>query len=198
MKKHNRNLNFFSSDNDWTLFLDRDGVINQRIVGDYVKSPEEFQFIDGVPEAISILNGLFRYVIVVTNQQGVGKGKMTGNDVEAVHHFMENRIKQAGGILHRVYFCPRLEAENPACRKPRPGMALQAQKEFAGIKFKKSIMVGDTRNDMLFGKRLGMLTVLIASTAEARKYPELIDFRFDSLPEFAAHLQKVNTHNADN
>ncbi len=79
-----------SSDNDWTLFLDRDGVINQRIVGDYVKSPEEFQFIDGVPESISILNGLFRYVIVVTNQQGVGKGKMTGNDVEAVHHFMEN------------------------------------------------------------------------------------------------------------
>ncbi len=59
-------------------------------------------------------------------------------------------------------------------------------------------MVGDTRNDMLFGKRLGMLTVLIASPVEARKYPDLIDFRFDSLPEFAAHLQKVNTNNADN
>jgi len=185
-----------SSDKDWTLFLDRDGVINQRIVDDYVTCTDEFLFIEGVPEAIAILNRFFRYLIVVTNQQGVGKGKMTALEVEAIHAYMNRRVKEAGGLLHKVYFCPGLEADKPSCRKPRPGMALQARKEFDGIDFKKSLMVGDTKNDMLFGKRLGMSTVLIASAAEAREYPHLIDFRFDSLPEFATYLLNFHSTNA--
>lgn len=178
-----------SSDPGWTLFLDRDGVINQRIVGGYVTHSSDFVLLPGITEAIPMLNRFFRYTMVVTNQQGIGKGIMSEKQLDEVHRFMLMEIEKDGGRIDHVYFCPHLESVSPPCRKPRPGMALLARKEFPDIDFRRSVMAGDTKNDLLFGKRLGMVTVLIAPPSEARKMADLVDYRFDSLFDFAMAIQ---------
>jgi histidinol-phosphate phosphatase family protein len=173
----------------WSLFLDRDGVINRRLVDDYVKRPEDFTFEPGPPEAINKFGHLFGRIVVVTNQQGIGKGLMTTETLDAIHRHMLSEIKKTGGRLDAIYFCPGLRSENPFCRKPQVGMALKARKDFSEINFKKSIMAGDTVSDMQFGKRLKMKTALIGKSPEiAQQHPELVDFWFPSLLLMAKSL----------
>ena len=83
----------------WTLFLDRDGVINRRIIDGYVTSWEEFEFLPGVLDAMELLAGKFRYIMVITNQQGVGKGLMTMEQVDAIHDRMCLEIEAHGGRI---------------------------------------------------------------------------------------------------
>lgn len=148
-------------DSTWTLFLDRDGVINKRLVGDYVKKWEEFEFLENVPETIAFCAKRFKTIVVVTNQQGIGKKLMTEEDLHGIHHNMIKHIESKGGRIDKVYFCPHLKSENPYCRKPLPGMGLEAKKDFPTIDFSKSIMVGDSISDMEFGSALGMINVFI-------------------------------------
>jgi D-glycero-D-manno-heptose 1,7-bisphosphate phosphatase len=150
----------------WTLFLDRDGVINERLVGDYVKSWNEFEFSEGVLEALRILSSKFQTIVIVTNQQGVGKGKMTMQDVADVHQKMIGEIKKNGGRIDKIYVCPDLKHNNPKCRKPETGMGEQAQRDFPNIDFSKSIILGDSASDIAFGKRLGMKTVFVKTKPE--------------------------------
>ena len=93
---------------EWTLFLDRDGVINDRIIDGYVTQIEEFVFLPNVLEAFKIFKNRFKRVIIVTNQQGVGKGIMRYKDVENVHNFMIQMIENHGGKVDKIYFCPQL------------------------------------------------------------------------------------------
>ncbi len=86
----------------WSLFLDRDGVINKRLVGDYVKKTEEFVFLDGVLEAIATLSTKFNRIFIVTNQQGIGKGLMTEKDLKQVHDSMEKEIVEHAGKIDRI------------------------------------------------------------------------------------------------
>jgi len=175
--------------NDWTLFLDRDGVINVRVVGDYIRSLEGFEFLPFVKESIAHFSSLFKRVIVVTNQQGVGKGLMSETDVEQIHAYMIKEIEAAGGRVDKVYFCPALDAENDPCRKPNNGMALQARKDFPDIDLEKSLMVGDSISDMDFGRRSGMITAFI--TPEPYKYEtELTDIETINLLEIGSYLQR--------
>ena len=88
---------------DWTLFLDRDGVINVRIIDGYVTKIEEFEFMPNVIEAFKIFKDKFKRIIVVTNQQGVGKGIMTNEDVERVHEYMIQQIENQGGRIDKIY-----------------------------------------------------------------------------------------------
>lgn len=177
---------------DWTLFLDRDGVINVRMVDDYVKRWDEFVFIDGVIEAIVKLSQQFARVIVVTNQQGVSKGLMHEDDLKVIHSKMLEEIAQAGGKIDRVYYCTALAQEGALCRKPNPGMALQAKHDFPEIRFKKSLMAGDSLSDLRFGKKLGMTTVLIAPENKlAAQYPELTDFWFEHLKALADQIPEL-------
>ena len=169
---------------DWTLFLDRDGVINQQLLDDYVKKWSEFKFKDNVLSSLKKLSALFGKIIIVTNQQGIGKGIMTVDELEIVHKKMKEEIEKAGGRIDRIYFCPKLEKENSEMRKPNPGMALQAKSDFPEIDFKRSIMVGDSISDMQFGKNAGMKTVLITVKNKIYDKSELIDFRFESIKEF--------------
>lgn len=174
---------------DWSLFLDRDGVINRRLVDDYVKHPEDFIFEPGAPEAVKKFGEMFGRIVVVTNQQGIGKGLMTTETLGEIHRHMLSEIKKTGGRLDAVYFCPGLRTENPFCRKPQVGMALKARKDFPEINFKKSIIAGDSKSDMQFGKRLKMKTVLIGKESEiAKRHPELVDYWFPSLFHFAESL----------
>lgn len=148
-------------DPTWTLFLDRDGVINKRIMGGYVTSVEEFHFNEGAEEAIAGLSKQFFRVIVVTNQQGIGKGLMTERNLIDIHTYMCDQVHLAGGTIDKCYFAPNLKGADDDMRKPGPAMAELAKMQFPEIEFQKSVMVGDTDSDILFGKNLGMKTVRI-------------------------------------
>ena len=143
-----------------TLFLDRDGIINRLRPGDYVKSWDEFEFLPGALNALTKCNAMFRRILVVTNQRGVGKGLMTRQALDEIHRRMLQTIAAHGGRIDKIYCCTGL-SENDPCRKPNIGMALQAQKEFPEIDFASALMVGDTSSDLLFGRNAGMHTVLI-------------------------------------
>jgi histidinol-phosphate phosphatase family protein len=189
------NLNDLMIDIDWTLFLDRDGVINTRIIGGYVQKWEQFEFLPGVTEALKILSKKFYKIIVVSNQQGIGKGLMTEKELETLHQRMTAEIEQAGGRIDQVYHSPHLEKEKSVLRKPNVGMALMARKEFPEINFKRSMMVGDSISDMVFGKKLNMVTVFLSDDFDqARKNHSLIDFKFPDLFSFAENIDamKIN------
>ncbi len=176
---------------NWTLFLDRDGVINERPINAYVTKVDEFEWIDGVIQSISRLSDTFKTIVVVTNQQGLSKALMTADDLNKIHGKMLNEITNAGGRIDKVYFCGDPNNTGSLFRKPAIGMGLQAKKDFPNISFKKAIMVGDTATDMLFGKRLKMITVLIdESPALARNIPKLVNYRFPNLQSFADFICK--------
>ncbi len=176
--------------NGHALFLDRDGVINKRLVGEYVLSWEQFDFTEGAKEAIQIFSSVFQYIFVVTNQQGIGKGLMTEAGLKMIHSKMQEEVERSGGRIDGIFYCPHLESQGSFLRKPNIGMALQAKRQFPDIRFKKSVMVGDSLSDMQFGKRAGMKTVFITEdTNTAKANPHLIDYCYPSLWEFAKLLQ---------
>ncbi|MEJ6794502.1 MAG: HAD-IIIA family hydrolase [Flavobacteriales bacterium] len=147
---------------EWTLFLDRDGVINKKIDNDYVKQISEFEFLPNALKAIVSFSKIFGRIIVVTNQQGIGKGLMRAKDLELVHHHLSDAVSNAGGKIDAVYYAPQLAKENSILRKPNIGMGSKAKEDFPEIDFNKSIMVGDSLSDIEFGKKLKMKTVFIS------------------------------------
>jgi histidinol-phosphate phosphatase family protein len=173
--------------NQQTLFLDRDGVINKRIEDGYVTAPHEFIFLDGVLSALTLLHPLFETIVLVTNQQGVGKGLMSAAAVESIHEAMLSEIAAHGGRIDACFYCPNLRGDNADCRKPKIGMAQQAKKQFPQINFEQSVIVGDSASDMEFGKNAGMTRVFIRTKPEDAADAQRVgyDFEFDSLLAFA-------------
>lgn len=175
-------------DKDWTLFLDRDGVINDEIVGRYITKWSEFSFCDGSLGAIRQLSDLFGRVVIVTNQRGVGRGIMTIADLQEIHSGMKASIAEEGGNIDKIYACTAIEDDDHN-RKPNTGMAVQAQEDFPEIDFHKSVMVGNNLTDMEFGKRMGMQTVFLTTTHDPYELPnDLIDKQFSSLVDWAGSL----------
>ena len=172
---------------DWSLFLDRDGVINVRPLNDYVKSWEAFDFIPGVLDAMPIFNKCFGRICIVTNQQGIGKNLMTLEDLDKIHLKMTQAITDAGGRIDEIYYCPDLATKPGNCRKPGLTMAQQAKQQFPEIEFARTIMVGDTMNDMHFGRNAGMKTLFVGREADITD-KSLIDYRLNSLHEMALKL----------
>lgn len=171
-------------DSSWTLFLDRDGVINKNIDKSYVLDWDQFEFMDGVLETMPKLTKLFSQIIVVTNQQCIAKGLITENELNEIHQNMMNMIELNGGQIDAVYFAPDMESETNNLRKPKSGMAYLAQNDFPNIDFNKCIMVGDKLSDMQFGKSVGMTTICLSSNS---KESDLIDFsisKFTELQDF--------------
>ncbi|MBM3161528.1 MAG: HAD-IIIA family hydrolase [Bacteroidetes bacterium] len=178
-------MKFCEVDRTWTLFLDRDGVINKRKFGGYITSTEEFTFQKGALEALSFFNKRFGHIIIVTNQQCVGKGIITVETLDEIHTHMIYQIEMAGGRVDRVYSAKEPKGEAPFHRKPYPAMAYLAKEELASIDFKKSIMVGDTDSDIEFGKNLGMKTVLVLSQEATKLTPDL---RIEFLSDLCAYF----------
>ncbi len=176
-----QSFNDLRIDSSWTLFLDRDGVINKRLIDDYVKNIDEFEFLPGAQEAIAKLSCIFGKIFVVTNQRGVARDIITVEDVLLVNDYMLSKVEEAGGRINRVYFCPHERNENCGCRKPDIGMANKAKGEFSNVDFSKSIMVGDSPSDIKFGENAGMITVQITSE-------EIKSLKADSLYDFAQML----------
>jgi HAD superfamily hydrolase (TIGR01662 family) len=150
-------------DSTWTLFLDRDGVINVEKDQDYIRNRNEFHFYPGVPEHFSILNRRFARVLVVTNQRGIGKGLMSENDLHDIHAYLQGSLKPHGAHIDAFYFARDLNTD-ATDRKPNTGMGLQAKRDFPDIDFSRSVMVGNNLSDMEFGRRLGMHTVYVHTT----------------------------------
>lgn len=177
-------------DSSWSLFLDRDGVINYEKHLDYIHTWDEFKFYEGAKEAIVVFAKYFYKIIVVTNQKGVGKGLTKLNDLELIHKNMISTVKESGGRIDAVYFCPDLdEASNN--RKPNPGMGLQAVKDHPGINLSKTIMIGNTLSDMQFGRNLGMQTIFLPTTHPEVSYADSrIDAVFPSLQSFASAITR--------
>lgn len=180
-------------DKTWTLFLDRDGVINLHYPNDYVKNWDEFYFLEGALDAIKLLSGVFRRILIVTNQQGVGKGIMQQQELEEIHDEMLKEVRKYGGRIHAIYAATDLVAnDHRGMRKPAIGMAKQAKKDFPEIDFSKSIIVGDSVSDMLFGRNAGMKTVFVGDESKlSGEDTRLIDYYCESLAEFARQVSSV-------
>ena len=178
-------------DKSWTLFLDRDGVLNERFPGDYVKKPDDFTFIPGVIKSLSTFAGIFDPIVVVTNQQGIGRGIMTNAQLHLIHERMLEEVRISGGRIDAVFYSPDLKNTRSFTRKPAIGMGLKAKNQFPSINFKKSIMVGDTYSDILFGHRLGMFTVLVGSDKDVVfQCSGILDLSFPDLISFAEYVQE--------
>jgi D-glycero-D-manno-heptose 1,7-bisphosphate phosphatase len=181
-------IDLSSINKSYTLFLDRDGVINHEKHLDYIHTWDEFLFYDGVLEAMAVFNRIFGTIVVVTNQKGVGKGLTRLSDLETIHRNMVAEVAHTGGRIDKVYFCPDLADDSPN-RKPNPGMGWQAQQDFPDIDFKRAIMVGNTLSDMEFGRNLGMQTVFLPTTRpEVDTTDTRIDWVCPSLLAFANML----------
>lgn len=150
------------------LFLDRDGVINHRIIDNYVVSPSELLVFDFVREAIKNFKTSFDYIFIVTNQQGIGKKLMSENDLRLIHEKMLDLIDPDRNLIDKIYYCPHLKNENCICRKPAIGMALMAKNDYPDINFAQSYLIGDSESDISFGLTAGMNTIAVGGLFDSR------------------------------
>jgi histidinol-phosphate phosphatase family protein len=174
-------------DSSWTLFIDRDGVMNDEKHEDYIHTWEEFKFYEGVKEAFEIFNKRLGVIVIITNQRGVARGLTKIEDLHHIHKNMQQEIEAAGGRIDNIYVCTEMESEN---RKPNPGMGLQAVKDFPEIDLSKSLMIGNTLSDMKFGRNLGVAINIFLPTTR-KEVPldhEDIDLVFEDLISVAKAL----------
>ena len=146
-----------------TLFLDRDGVINKKLERRYVTNFDEFVFVKNSDIAIRKLHKIFKRILVVTNQQGIGKGIMTKDDLNLLHLQMQRKLSVDFDLIDKIYFCPCLEVENCNCRKPKTGMLENAKLDFPEMKIEDSFLVGDSDSDIIAGKKFGLSTIKVSS-----------------------------------
>lgn len=153
------------------VFLDRDGTINKYI--GFLRDIDDFELIDGVASAIKAINASGYLAIVVTNQPVIARGEVSFEELQEIHNKMETLLGEQGAYVDAIYYCPHhphkgYEGERPElkiecdCRKPKPGMLLQAAKDF-NIDLEHSWMIGDGENDIAAGKNAGCHTALIAT-----------------------------------
>jgi D-glycero-alpha-D-manno-heptose 1-phosphate guanylyltransferase len=187
-------INLKKIDKDWTLFLDRDGVINEDKPNSYIFNADEFIIYDGLlskgnkPGAFKKFADLFGRIIIITNQRGVGREMMSKKDLLDIHEKLVREVTASGGRIDHIYYCPAPDKKDPG-RKPNLGMAVQVKKDFPDVNFSRSIMVGNNFSDMQFGKNAGMHTVFVRTTNPGVELPyQDIDLLYNSLADFAKGL----------
>jgi histidinol-phosphate phosphatase family protein len=143
------------------VFLDRDGVIIRELPH-YVLRSEQLEILPGATDAIARLHRAGYVVVVVTNQSPVGRGLLSVEELDAIHSDLGDRVRQAGGEIAGFFVCPHLPDAGCDCRKPRPGLLLQASARL-GVDVRASFMVGDQRVDMEAAKAAGCRAILVLS-----------------------------------
>jgi D-glycero-D-manno-heptose 1,7-bisphosphate phosphatase len=171
-------------------FLDRDGVINQKAPeGAYITRWEDVKFLPGVVEGISQLNRAGWQVIVISNQRCVAKGLISHPELEALHQRMRDWLAEHGAVIHAIYYCPHEKTVPPCdCRKPGPGMLLQAAQEH-NIDMARSWMIGDSHTDVEAGRRAGCKTLHIA--APGKQPDQTADLRATSLLDGVSQILRA-------
>ncbi|HAY87963.1 MAG TPA: hypothetical protein DCY51_00805 [Bacteroidetes bacterium] len=188
MKEHKPSLPHTDVLSEYTLFLDRDGVLNLPIVDDYARKADDLVLVEDIVQSMSSLIGLFKRVVLVTNQQGVGRELMSERDLEDVHLKLYLALKSQGiAWFDAAFFAPYLKTEDHAWRKPSNGMLLMAKEYFNDIDFSKAIMVGDSPGDMKLADTVGLLKVRIENPQFSFDNQ---DFTFPTLASFVSHLLK--------
>ncbi|MGH9432953.1 MAG: D-glycero-alpha-D-manno-heptose-1,7-bisphosphate 7-phosphatase [Terriglobia bacterium] len=166
------------------ILLDRDGVINRRIPGGYVTMRDEFVFLPGVLGALKRLADEGLKVIVVSNQAGVGKGLLEKAALAEITEQLVRPVEENGGKIHGVYYCPHRPDDGCECRKPGPGLLLQAQREH-GFDFRETLMIGDAESDVAAAHRAGCACILVGSDDHEapRSWRHQPDWIFRDLPD---------------
>lgn len=170
------------------IFLDRDGVINQER-SDYVKAWSEFEFLPGVLFALRDLAMLGLPIIVLTNQSVIGRGIVAQAAIEMIHKQARAQIVQAGGRVDAFFLCPHHPDEQCLCRKPKPGLLLQAAATFT-LQLSECIFIGDSITDALAAQAVGCQSLLVASGRQSKQLPELLAEHCLSIP-IVANLAKA-------
>ena len=142
------------------VFLDRDGTMAKDVP--YCSRVEDFELFSTTAQAIRLLNRNSFKVIVVTNQSGIARGYFSEETLGKIHEKMRLELAREGARVDAVYYCPHHPDDNCECRKPKPGLVLQAVKEH-NINLRESFVVGDLENDIGLGKAVGCHTVLIGT-----------------------------------
>ena len=176
------------------IILDRDGVINYDS-SEYIKTPDEWHPIPGSLEAIAQLNRADFFVMVATNQSGVGRGYYDIATLDQIHEKMQKELASVGGHIEEIFFCPHLPAEHCLCRKPAPGMLLRIQQKY-NIDLATVFFIGDKLTDVQAARAAGCKSLLILSAMEkavTAAHPELIDVpRFGNLSEAVEFVIQSN------
>jgi D-glycero-D-manno-heptose 1,7-bisphosphate phosphatase len=145
------------------VFLDRDGTLNAKPpAGEYIERPDALRLLPGAAEAVRMLNRAGLWTGVATNQRGVALGRMSTADLAAVHARLRELLAEEGAVLDAIYSCPH-ELGACDCRKPGPGMLLQAKREQPELAFERAAIIGDSLADVETGRRLGLTTVLLCA-----------------------------------
>jgi D,D-heptose 1,7-bisphosphate phosphatase len=162
------------------FFLDRDGVINKERK-DYVKSINEFEIIDGALEAIKLIKENGFYVVIITNQSAVNRNLINEEKLLQIHKSLKDRLNfEFKTKIDGIYFCPHTPEENCECRKPKPGLFLEAAKEL-NINLENSIMIGDSQKDIDAAHAVKCKSILLKNNEKlidvVRNYLSLISHK---------------------
>ena len=164
-----------------TIFLDRDGVINKEI--NYLHKIEDFEFIDGVFEACQYLQSLEYKIIVITNQSGISRGLYTKNDYQIITKWMVSQFMKNNISILDTFHCPHLPDSGCNCRKPKPGMLLEAKKKY-NINMLESWMIGDKETDITAAISSGITnTILVKSGHKINEADSRAKFIIDSIKQ---------------
>ena len=170
------------------IFLDRDGVIIRKAPeGEYVADWGEVEFLPGSLGAIAALHRFGYKVIVITNQRGVATGKIQLCKVEEIHTKIRKVVADSGGKISAIYYCRHDTSEGCACRKPKPGMLLDAASEHQ-LHLRECWMVGDAATDIAAGKSVGCKTALITQSEAFQQWNEKPDIWAESLALVAKRI----------
>lgn len=170
------------------IFLDRDGVINVGVHGDYIRNVSQFQWLPGVPQAIAGLSKAGWPIVVVTNQSGIARGLYTMADVNEIHQRIRSEVQQHGGDITAFYVCPHRNEDNCACRKPLPGLLVQASRDY-DLDPSRSYFIGDTEIDARAGRAAGCAVITVTSgltpVEDVKRWASPPDHLFNTLMEAA-------------
>jgi D-glycero-D-manno-heptose 1,7-bisphosphate phosphatase len=138
------------------IFLDRDGTLNVRPPkACYVEKEAEFIWLEGAKEAVKLLKEHNYFIFLITNQPGIARGMVTQEEVDKIHKKMCSDLQKLGAGIDRIYMCPHGWDDNCDCRKPKPGMLYQAQKEYS-LNLPECVLIGDDDRDIEAGMAAGL------------------------------------------
>lgn len=155
------------------IFLDRDGVIN-RERSDYVKNWSEFEFLPGALDAIARLTTLRRPIVVITNQSPIGRGIVAESEIHQIHRKMRINVERAAGRIDAFFVCPHHPDAGCGCRKPKPGLLLQAAAQFH-LDLEECLFIGDSITDFQAAQAVGCQSILVRSGRQGPKLRQMLD-----------------------
>ena len=164
------------------VFLDRDGVINEEV--GYLHEIKDFKFIEGVMDSCNSFLSLGYQIIVVTNQSGIGRGLYKEEDFHILNQWMLDKFQQEGVRILDVFFCPHGPNDDCYCRKPKPGLFLDAKEKY-DVDMNISWMIGDKEADIEAANNAGISqTILVRSghtiNEEKTKASSIVDSILDA------------------